>query len=382
MKITSEQLQEMIQKAVNDAQPQAEAIQSMIDSAIKDASTVSGRKALVGAHGEEVVDKALQTAGWFKGLYDMSRGKAVADDLLYTGVDGQGGYLVPTEIMAEIARLLPQKSLVAQKATFFPQEVPTVNLPTLVSGLAVTYPNETAQKDDDIPVFGQVVYALKTAAVIVPMSNQLIEDSVVDIVSFVNTLIAESFATDLDTRAFANATSPYTGILSGAGKNVTLDAGETIADITFGDLMDMIAQLQTTAIAGAEWFMSPTVFAVLKKMKDSTNQPINFGPLAPGLVPYPALAGYPLNLSDNMPTATNGGSADTPVFFFGNIKNLWIGRSSSLSLSMSKEASITVTDGTISAFQRNLTLIRGELRRSMAIAIPNAFVKLVTGSGS
>ncbi len=383
MDIDKAQLQEMLDNAVEKNSVSTEVIEQMIKEGIEKATSASGRAQLNAIHGDTAVEDALTSAKWFQGLYCQAQGKAYADDILYTGVDGQGGYLVPEDIMAQIARILPQKSLVAAKATFFPQEAPTVNLPTLVSGLAVTYPNETTQKDDDIPVFGQIIYALKTAAVIVPMSNQLIEDSVVDIVKFINTLIAESFATDLDTRIFANATSPYLGILNGAGKNLTQTAGNTLGNITYGDLMDIMATLETMAIAGAEWFMSPTVFASIKKnLKDSTGQPIQLGPLNDGLVPYMRLAGYVYNLSDVMPTATDGAVASTPVFFFGNLKNYWIGQSQSLTISMSKEASITVTDGVISAFQRNLTLIRGELRRSANIALPNGFCKFVTGAGS
>ena len=137
MKLSKEQLQGMIDSAVAKVTPSMEVFQQMIDSSIKAATTVSGRKDLAGKHGDETVDGALVAAKWFRGLYNRAHGKAIADDIAYTGADGQGGYLVPEDIMAQIARLLPQKSLVAQKATFFPQEAPTVNLPTLVSGLAV-----------------------------------------------------------------------------------------------------------------------------------------------------------------------------------------------------------------------------------------------------
>jgi HK97 family phage major capsid protein len=385
MELTEDKVKGMIQDAVIGSTPSDEKIEEILTRAIKSMDHPSIFKQIVRNEGDVKYEQKLQAAKFFKGLFDISRGrapemdgKAIADDILNTSTSTGAGYLVPTYVKDEVARILPQKSLVAAKATFFPMTA-TTTLPTLSSGPSVTYTDELGEKADTKPVFGQRTFTLKTGAAIVPMSNQLIESSVINLVDFIITLLAEAFATNLDTVSFQDASTPFVGILNAAGKSKTLAATKVITDLAFGDLVDMVAQLETASIAGAEWYFSPTVFGVVRKLKDDENRPLYLGP---GLGVPPTILDLKYNLSDQMPTATAGGSADTAVFFLGDLSKYYVGVAHDLRISMSKEATITTATGSYSAFERNLTLIRGECRHAGNLSTVNSFCKLESGSAS
>ncbi len=267
-----------------------------------------------------------------------------------------------------------QASLVRQKCTFFPQTVMTQTLPILDTSIAVSYPDETASGGDTQPVLGSVTFSMKRAVAIIPVTNDLMRSSVVNMGDWLAMIIGGQFGENLDKVCFQDNTTPYTGILSGAGHSVTLDEGETIADLEYGDLVDMIA---ATKFGVGDFVMSNTVFAIVSKLVDSVGRPIFVGP---GLGVPGTILNHNYFLNAQMPSATAGAEVDTAVFFFGDLKKYWVGEAGTLEIAMSKDASMALGAGTVSAFQNDLTLIRGTRRVSANLAIANAFTKFETGS--
>ena len=151
-------------------------------------------------------------------------------------------------------------------------------------------------------------------------------------------------------------------------------AGETIADLEYGDLVDMIS---ATKFGVGDFVMSQSVFGVVSKLVDANGRPIFVGP---GLGVPGTILNHNYYINTQMPSATDGASADTAVMFFGDLKNYWVGEAGRLEIAMSDTASMALGAGTVSAFQNDLTLIRGTRRVSANLALADTFTKLITGS--
>ena len=401
--MTLKELKAMISEGIAEAfnaksVDQQKKFSEMIDTKIAEARKPEQREKLVNQAGsEQEFDKKLFIGEYFSALFKRDplemrsfydKYKAVTAAIV-TGTEGTAAGVIPTLVFNEVARITSEKSLVMQLCRRFPQNSQVIDLPTVTTGLSVTYTAEMYAKAGTKPVFSKVTFTLKKPAAWVPISDEMIEDSVINIVDLIIELIGEAFATDIDNQAF-NSTggTPYTGIFADTGVNeITMDAGDTAFQNVEADyLSDMIAQIASTAVGGSAFFMHRTIFNIIRKLKDNDGQYIYASPAATNLVvpdgsikPVGTVWSYPLYTNDQLPALT-ASAADTSFVAFGNMKNLWIGTKNEMKLSVSTEASVTINTVLTSAFENNFTVIRAEARRSLALALPAAFAKLTTAA--
>lgn len=380
--MTIDQVKQEVKSSVSEAVTKAfdpKALSEQLAVALKEAMKAGVAKSLVDEHGEEKVDKAVKGGRFFAAVLDRAMGKAIGDEILQTGASTQGGYLVPTTVANDIAQVETQASLARQYCTVFPHPgtAGTINLTTLTSGIAVTYPNETASGGDTEPVFGQRVFTLKRAVAHCPVTLDLLGTSPVNLYNWLVKHFGEQFALDLDTQAFTDVSSPYYGILNVAGKSKTLATGKVLADVTFDDLVDVQSELATGAMRNGKWVMSPSVFGRMRKLKDGQGTPIF---LVGGLGTPSTFLDYPYLTSDVMPTAGACASANVKALFFGDLSKYYIGIGEELVVEASPVASLALDGGTVSAWQNALMAFRGMRRMSMNCAVLNAFSKLIMGA--
>lgn len=380
MDMTIDQVNKQIETSVTQAVAKAfdpKAIGEALAFQLKEALKAGVAKPLVDTHGEEKFEKAMKGGAWYKALLSVACGKAVGDEVLKIGADAQGGYTVPTEVATEIAKLEPAFSVARKYCRVMPQKASTVNLPLRTSAISVSYPGEVASGSDTEPVFSVRQFTLKRGIAIIPVTLDLLESSAVDIFNYLNEEFAEAFGNDLDSKCFTDQNSVGIGVLYGAGKSETLLPGKVITDVTVQNLLNMLGALQTTATAGGMWVMSPSVFGVVSGLSDGTGRPIYLGP---GLGVPGSLLNYGYALCDQMPSKTAASSANTAALFFGNLRKYRIGEALDMEIAVSKEATVDLSAGSISAFSYALAVFRGMCRRSMNLEVPDAFVKLETGA--
>ena len=307
------------------------------------------------------------------------------------GDDARGGYLVPDELMAEVLRIAEkQYGLARRDFRYLPFSGPgnERKIPTLASSVSVYWVNESVAKTATNPTFGLVTQTLKKLAAIVPFTEELLEDSAINITQLIAELFAEAVAKEEDTQFFYGTGSPWTGILNnGSVNSVALGAGEGVSDITFEKLVDMQDECPSGGLAGAKYYMNRTIFSYLRKLRaDAVSSGDGKGVflLPPTKADIEGILGFPIELSDALPDKTLTG-ASKPFVIFGNLKLAAIfGDKQQIRVKLLDQATITDGDGStsINLAEQDMLALRLEERVGYVFALPSAVTVLKTGAAS
>jgi len=309
----------------------------------------------------------------------------------YTGDDARGGYLIPEELMAEVLRIAEtQYGIARREFAYLPFSGPgnERKIPTLASSVSVSWVNEAGSKPGTNPVFGLVTQTLKKLAAIIPFTEEILEDSAINLTQLVATLFAEAVAKEEDAQFFYGTGSPWTGILNnGSVGSVALGTGEGVSSISFEKLVDMQDECPSGALAGAKYYMNRTVYSYLRKLRaDAVSASDGAGMflLPPTKRDIEDILGYPIELSDSFPGKTLTG-ASKPFVVFGNLKIAAIfGDKQQIRAKLLDQATITDGDGetTINLAEEDMVALRLEERVGYVLALPSAVIVLTTGAAS
>ena len=304
--------------------------------------------------------------------------KATTDYFNYTSDNASGGYLVPTLIANEIAKITEQKSVLYPLVSKFPQGSPIYQLTTQSVKPTVTYRDEAVAKAAGAKqTFGRVTYTLKKPTCMMVLTNEQLEDNIMraGLLDFTIEAMGAAFGRDFDISCFQDAASPYEGILHDTGVT-SITMAETTADtgLSFDYLSQLIAAVSSEASGGAAFFMHRTVLHRLRREKDTTGQYIWAPPAAgmPGTI-----LGYPVHLMENGAPTLAAATATVKFLVFGDMSYARCGEAKALTFKMSDVATVTLDATDTSMFQSNMLAILGEARRSFAVAVPAAFAKLI-----
>lgn len=194
---------------------------------------------------------------------------------LTEGTPNQGGYLVPEEFMNEVLMLIPQYGIARRYCRVIPMSGDTKRIPQLSSvGVTTYWPGEGGAITQSQPVFGEVALTAKKAAQLVPMTNELLEDTNL-LVDLLVALAAQQFAYAEDNQLFngANSSPAIKGIFhsSSGATVVTMGTGKTSAgDMDYEDLVDIEEAVPGNYLAGARYFMHRNAFKYIRKIKDDS----------------------------------------------------------------------------------------------------------------
>jgi len=344
------------------------------------------------------LDKKSQdsTRGFIKALLGRDEEKLVemkqkATTYNYTGDDARGGYTIPEELQAEVLRIAEEQyGLARQEFQYLPFGGPgnERKIPTLASSVSVSWVDEAGTKPSTNPVFGLVTQTLKKLVAMVPFTEEILEDTAIDLTSFIAKLVAEAFAKEEDAQFFDGSGSPWTGILhNGSVGSVALATAEGMSDVTFEKLVDMQDELPSGAMAGAKYYMHRHVMSYLRKLRTSAiTASDNLGAF---LLPLnkagiEGILDFPVVLSDAFPDKTLTGALE-PFVVFGNLKMAAIfGDKQQVRAKLLDQATITDGDGStsINLAQENMLALRMEERVGYVLALPTAVVVLTTGAAS
>jgi len=297
----------------------------------------------------------------------------------------KAGYLIPTELQKEILRIAAGEYGVARKEMrYLPFTGPgnTRQIPTLGTSVSVSWVNESSEKPGVQPLFGLVNQTLKKLAAIVPLTEELLEDSAINLTQLIATLFAEAISKAEDDAFFAGTGSPWTGILNNGSVNVVnMGTGEGFSAMTADDLLDMIDKTPSGMLQGSKFYMNRTILSVIRKLKDTSNQYIYQNP-GGGL---PATVwNYPVVTCDAFPGITATAASKTFVLFGNLQKAAVLGDKQEMRVMLLDQATITDTDGqtVINLAQQDMIGIRVVERVGYVLALPTAVTVLKTGAAS
>ena len=341
------------------------------------------RKDIFNGSDEEAKEKTIKeaqekAATYLKHLYngDFAQAKAMT-----VGTAADGGYLAPDYFASEIIRLQPQYGVVRRNARIVTVTGKNMKFPT--AGAVTAYRvGETVAITSSKATIGQVTLSLKKVACLIPTSNELLADANVAVVDLLTQLAAEALAKYEDEWGIAGKGAGE-GIFQNTNvPTVTLGSGETdYVDIHPDDLLDALSKLDESALAGAKWYMSFSVFNALRKQKASTSGDYFLQNPAQGM---PAtIWNVPVEFVATMPKTSVVSQAGTAFIALGNLNYMMFGDGRQYSVDISREATVTDTDGSteIKLFEQDMSAVRVIERVDIQIAEPTkAFVYIVTAA--
>jgi len=281
------------------------------------------------------------------------------------GTDSYGKYLVPSEIGDELIAKINQYGIAAANCTKKNMTRELQNFPTISTDLLAYNISEGGSISAVNYVFDQIQLAAQKWALIVPMSSELVADTVYDLYPELINSVGIQFALAQDTRLFTNTLSACTNTVT-----ATITGAASVA-ITGTDLVSMISAVESQNIHYADdravFFMSPSIKAVLRSMK-TTMGTFMFPQLSQGI---DEIWNHKIITTNIMATASTTDTA-TPIIYFGNPEYAFYGDRNIYALELFREGTV----GSDSLLAKDLVAYRALTRFDIKLSRPDAFCKL------
>jgi len=272
--------------------------------------------------GKETALTGRATDDYKHSFWNAMRSKIVRreiTDALQVGTDSEGGYLVPDEYERTLVEGLTEANIFRKLAHVIQTDSGDRKIPIVASkGTAAWIDEEGAFTESD-DAFGQVSIGAHKLGTMIKVSEELLNDSVFDLESY----IAKEFARRIGAKeeeAFftGNGTGKPLGVLAasgGAGTGVTTAAA---AAITADELIDLYYALLSPYRKNAVWILNDATVKAIRKLKDSTGQYLWQPSLTAGTPD--TILNRPVYTSANMPTI----AASAKTVLFGDLGYYWV----------------------------------------------------------
>ena len=229
-----------------------------------------------------------------------------------------GGYTVPAGFLNQLEASLLAFGGMREVATILRTgEGNDLPIPTVSdhSNVGAILAENTQVAEQDV-TFGQITMkAYKYSSKLIRVSAELLQDSAIDLESFIGGALGERIARVLNSHFTigTNSSQPQGIIASGAG--VTAAA---VAAITYGELVDLQHSVDPSYRGNAKFMMNDSTFKAIRKLVDDQNRPIfqpDISAASPG-----TLLGSPIVI--NQDCAAMAASAKS--IFFGDFSKYLI----------------------------------------------------------
>lgn len=232
--------------------------------------------------------------------------------------DADGGVLVPTLVADQIVGIASNLNFIRSLAN-----VGTINgntnVPFLATNLSASWGGELSEYTPTKAGLNKLNFSPHKLMAYVPISAELTEDGVVDIVSFIVESIASQFA-DAEEAAFitGDGSGKPTGILAATGGATVGKTTASPTAITDTELIEWIHSVPLRYRSRAVAVVSDSVLQLAMQLKSSYGGYLFQPSLASGKPD--TLLGIPLYVSSNVPAVEAGAK----VGFVGDLKQYYI----------------------------------------------------------
>lgn len=348
-----------------------------IEKRLTDLETTHQRKRIAGA--TQTADTEFSYAKALRGMVfgDWTDAELEKKTLLES-VNTAGGYLVPPEYAAGLVELIRSATVINRLGVtrVNPQGNPfLINKQT--GGAQAYWVAEASDVQASSLSFDQVSMTPHKAAALVPISNDLIRRADPAVEQIVRTDISRALAGFLDRQMLDGDGNGQNlrGVLNTPGVNeVTL--GENGGQPTIDTLYDALYEVEKNDGQVTAWVFHPRTKHTLRKIKDQNGQYILQPPVSasepPSLLglPYYETTAIPINL-------TVGTSNDCSYILAGDWREFLVAEWLGLEMVASREAAFVSGGQLVSAFSRDLTVVRAIQEVDCLVRRPQWFVKVV-----
>ena len=227
--------------------------------------------------------------------------------------------LPPTEFVAEVLRLEETYGIAKQFCKIKQTNRTSI---TGIKGADDVVIYETAEagvKKSTKTGYEPWEMTFRKFAAIAPITDELLEDSAVDVWNDLTNRFARAYAKKEDQLVFTDSTS---GIVNDTDVVEQVIDGDSIEDITFDDINKAIYAVPTPSMNNGRFYLNRTILGVIQRLKDNDGNYIwKNGPNGP-------LSGtiwnMPYSLVEILPSLVED-AEDTAFIIFGDLKNTLLG---------------------------------------------------------
>jgi len=193
---------------------------------------------------------------------------------LVKGTTTAGGFTVPTGFVSRLYEILVEASGLRQTnvTVLNTDSGEDIQLPKITSYSTAGIVAEGGLKPESDPVFAQITLGAFKYAFLIQASEELVQDSGIDLVDFFSRQGGRALAQAADLHYISgNGTTQPNGIVTAASVGVTGGAGVAGA-FTADNLIDLFFSVIAEYRRQGWWLMADSALKTARKLKDTTNQ--------------------------------------------------------------------------------------------------------------
>ena len=257
-----------------------------------------------------------------RSFWNMMRSKNPSFEVmnaLQVGVDSEGGVFAPDEFERTLIEALEEQNIFRGLAKVITTSSGDRKIPVVASKGSASWIDEEAAYPESDDAFGMTSIGAFKLATMIKVSEELLNDSVFDIASY----IAKEFARRIGTKeeeAFfvGDGSGKPTGLLANSGGAELGVTAASATAITMDEVMDLFYALRAPYRKGAVFLMNDSTVKAIRKLKDNTGNYL-WQPSVTAATPDTIL-NRPVYTSSYVPALAAGAKA----IAFGDLGFYWV----------------------------------------------------------
>ncbi len=257
-----------------------------------------------------------------KSFWNAMRSKAPSYEVLNAlqeGTDSEGGYLVPDEFERTLVQALEEENIFRSLAKLITTSSGDRKIPIVSAHGSAAWIDEEGAYTESDEAFGQVSVSAYKLGTLIKISEELLNDSVFDLQSYIATEFARRIGAKEEESFFVgDGNGKPTGIFAanGGGQVGVTTAGATA--ITVDELIDLFYSLKSPYRKKAVWVMNDATVKAIRKLKDGQGQYLWQPSITAGTPD--TILNRPVYTSSYVPTL----AASAKTIAFGDFGYYWV----------------------------------------------------------
>jgi len=222
-------------------------------------------------------DKTGRASDEYKrAFWNAMRSKAAGYEVLnalQVGTDSEGGYLVPDEFERTLVEALEEENIFRGMAKIIQTASGDRKIPVVASKGTASWVDEEGAIPESDDAFGQVSIGAYKLATMIKVSEELLNDSVFNLESYIAREFARRIGAKEEESFFiGDGTGKPTGIFNATGGAELGVTAASATAITVDEIMDLFYSLKSPYRKNAVFVMNDSTVKAIRKLKDGNGQ--------------------------------------------------------------------------------------------------------------
>lgn len=257
-----------------------------------------------------------------KAFWNVMRSKNPHYDIrnaLEVGEDSEGGYLVPDEFERTLVQSLEEENIFRKLAKIIQTSSGDRKIPVVTTHGTASWLDEEELYPDTDEVFGQTSIGAYKLGTFIKVSDELLNDSVFDLPSYISTEFARRIGSKEEEAFFVgDGSGKPTGIFAATGGAQVGVTTAGAAAITIEEVLDLFYSLKAPYRNKAVFVMNDATVKAIRKLKDGNGQYLWQPSLQAGTPD--TILNRPLYTSAYVPAIASGAKS----IVFGDFSYYWV----------------------------------------------------------